>query len=131
MTEATPSPPESATADPRVETLERRIAELEATHRARLVRAELKAEAVRAGMVDLDGLKLVDLATVEVGDDGEVKGGEALMRALRRTKPWLFGQASTSSTAAAPPATPPGPRRAMDMTHDEWRAARAELLRHR
>ncbi len=28
---------------------------------ARLIRAELKAEAMRAGMIDIDGLKLIDL----------------------------------------------------------------------
>jgi hypothetical protein len=135
MTE--PSPPEvapalgEAAADARVETLERRIAELEATHRDRLIRADLKAEAVRAGMIDLDGLKLVDPAGIELGEDGQVKGGDALMRNLKRLKPWLFGLASTSSTAAAPPSQPPEPKTAKTMTEAEWRAARAVLVRRR
>jgi hypothetical protein len=135
MTET--SPPEVAPAlgeaavDTRVETLERRIAELEATHRDRLIRADLKAEAVRAGMIDLDGLKLVDPAGIELGEDGQVKGAEALMRNLKRLKPWLFGLSSTSSTAAAPPSQPPEPKTAKTMNHAEWRAARAELLRRR
>ncbi|MGC8468942.1 MAG: hypothetical protein ACP5NI_03455, partial [Acetobacteraceae bacterium] len=40
--------------------LERRLAEMAEAVEARVIRAELKAEAVRAGMVDLDGLKLID-----------------------------------------------------------------------
>ena len=96
-----------------------------------IVRAELKAEAVRAGMVDLDGLKLLDASRVKVGANGEVEGATALMRELRRAKPWLFGGASSSSTAGAPPAQPPKPRLATEMNFDEWQNARADLLKRR
>ena len=44
--------------------LEQRLAALEASLRERLLRAELKAHAVRAGMVDLDGLKLLDTSAL-------------------------------------------------------------------
>jgi hypothetical protein len=90
----------------------------------------LKAEAIRAGMVDLDGLKLVDATVVTLTEDGEVPGAAALMQSLRRAKPWLFGQASASSAALPPPVQVAGPRRATDMTYEEWQAARSELLRH-
>ena len=39
-------------------TLERQLTELQRQTEGRLVRAELKAEAMRAGMIDLDGLRL-------------------------------------------------------------------------
>ncbi len=109
---------------------ERRIAELEATHRARLVRAELKAEAVRHGMVDLDGLKLLDPSKIELDDSGEVRGASSVMRDLKRAKPWLFNQHATS-TATPPIAAPPTTKKATDMTHAEWQAARADLLKRR
>ena len=111
--------------------LERKLAEVEAQAHERVVRAELKAEAVRAGMVDLDGLKLLDASRVKLGEDGEVAGAAALMRELRRAKPWLFGGASSSSTAGAPPAQPPKPRLATEMNFDEWQRARADLLKRR
>ncbi len=41
----------------RAEALERKLAETEQESRDRLVRAELKVEAIRAGIIDLDGLK--------------------------------------------------------------------------
>lgn len=106
-----------------------RLAALEARMRDRLVRAELKAHAVRAGMVDLDGLKLVDASGLVLNDRDEVDGAEQLMATLRRAKPWLFGGTSTSSAASAPPAQPPRPKRATEMTDTEWQASRAELLR--
>ncbi|MBN9510755.1 MAG: hypothetical protein J0I21_16805 [Alphaproteobacteria bacterium] len=115
----------------RLAALEQKLAQVEAEARGRLVRAELKAEAVRAGMVDLDGLKLIDTDAVKLSDAGEVEGGAALMREMKRAKPWLFGPASSSSTAVAPPAQPPRQKSAREMSFDEWQAARAELLRRR
>lgn len=98
--------------------------------RARLVQAELRAEAARAGMVDLDGVKMVDLAKVAMDEEGGVKDGAGVMAALKAAKPYLFGR-SSSSAAPLPKAEPPAVRSAMKMSEDEWRAARAELLRRR
>ncbi len=100
-----------------------------AVMRARLLRAEMKVHAGRAGMVDLDGLKLMDLGGLALDERGEVAGAEARMAELRRAKPWLFRGASSSSVAAAPPAHPPQGRLATEMDEAEWRAARAEMLR--
>ncbi len=109
--------------------LEQRLAALEASVRERLVRAEMKAHAVRAGMVDLDGLKLLDTSQVTLNERDEVVGAESLMAQMRRAKPWLFGGPSSSSAAAAPQAMAPRSKLATEMTESEWRSARAELLR--
>jgi hypothetical protein len=95
----------------------------------RLKRAELKVEAVRAGMVDLDGLKLIDLDGVALAEDGSVADPAGIMVALKRAKPWLFGAGSSSSTAAVPRAEPPRARHARELSEEEWRSARAALLR--
>jgi hypothetical protein len=113
----------------RAAVLEARVAELEAATRAAVIGGELKAEAVRAGMVDLDGLKLADLSAVTLDDRGAVVGAAAVMAALRRAKPWLFGAANSSSTAAVPQAEAPRPRLAREMTHEEWQAGRKALIR--
>lgn len=131
MSEEIPSTPSAEDLAARAAELERRLAEVEAQAHERIVRAELKAEAVRAGMVDLDGLKLLDASHVKLGANGEVDGAAALMRDLRRSKPWLFGGASSSSTAGAPAAQPPKPRMATEMNFDEWQKARSELLKRR
>ena len=100
--------------------------------RARLVQSELRTEAVRAGMVDLDGVRLVDVSGLVLGADG-IEGGAALMARMREAKPWLFGRAGGSSSNAgrAPVAVAVKAKTAMEMSEEEWRAARAELLRRR
>lgn len=131
MTEDDPASVPAPDAEARAEDLQRRLTELETQSRQRLIRAELKTEAVRAGMVDLDGLKLVDPGSLSIDEVGDVQGAATLMQSLRRAKPWLFGGASASSAATPPPAQAPRARRATEMTAEEWHAARADLLRRR
>ncbi len=128
----------SETADPagelialraRNEALEHSLREARAASDRRAIQAELRAEASRRGMVDLDGLKLADLGEVSIDEDGVVHGAAPLMTKLRREKPWLFGAASSSSVAGAPVPAPNRAKMAMDMSLGEWRSARAELLR--
>jgi hypothetical protein len=109
--------------------LEQQVRSLSEQARTNLVLSELKAEAVRAGMVDLDGLKLLDTSAITVGDRGEVTGAASVMDRFRRAKPWLFGAASSTTTAVPPPSQPPRAKRAIDMTPEEYRAARAALVR--
>ena len=98
--------------------------------RARLLQAELRTAAVRAGMVDLDGVRLIDLGGVAMDEAGGLVDGAGVMKAFRAAKPWLFG-GSSSSSAVAPRAGAPGVKAAMAMSAEEWRVARAEILRRR
>ena len=98
--------------------------------RERLIQSELRAAAREAGMHDLDGLKLLDQSSLVLDERLELPDAGTLISRLKRDKPYLFTR--SSSTAAAPPsAAPARGRNAMDMTLDEWRAARADLLRRR
>jgi hypothetical protein len=115
----------------RAELLERQLVEVEQRTAAQLIRAELKAEAIRAGIIDLDGLKLIDPSEVKLSADGEVEGVPALMARLKNAKPWLFSVASLSSTAIPPPAQALRQKLATEMTDAEYRAAREALLRNR
>jgi hypothetical protein len=115
----------------RAELLEAALQETREQAARRLIQAELKAEAWKNGMIDLDGLKLIDANDIAVDDTGEVKGAAALVARLRRSKPWLFGAGSSSSHAGVPASAPTRQKLATEMSLDEWRAARAELLRRR
>ena len=97
----------------------------------RVVRAELKAHAVKAGIIDLDGLRLLDLSHVTVSEAGDVEGAESLIEAMKVAKPWLFGQMSSSSAAVPPAEQQVRPKTATEMTVDEWKAARKEIIRRR
>jgi hypothetical protein len=131
MSEDDPANLPAEDAEARAGALQRRLVEVEALSRERLIRSELKAEALRAGIVDLDGLKLVDAGVLTVDNAGEVQGAASLMQSFRRAKPWLFAGASASSAATPPSAEPPRMRLATEMTAKEWLAGRADLLRRR
>jgi len=94
----------------------------------RIILAEMKVEAVRAGIVDLDGLRLLNLSELRLSDDGDVIGGKELITQLKHAKPWLFSIPSSSSFAKAPPSKPIRQKLATEMTDDEYRIARANIL---
>jgi len=96
----------------------------------RIIRAELKAEAIKAGMVDLDGLKLADLTTVKLDDQGNVTGAAEMLAALKESKPYLFTAAPVHSSQPTPPPPAPKPgdkKSAKDMTPEEFAAARRAI----
>jgi hypothetical protein len=97
----------------------------------RLINAELKHHALKNGMVDLDGLKLIDAVDIDVDETGAVKGAASVISKLQREKPWLFKSPNSSSLASAPPSTPTRSKLATEMSLQEWRTARADLIRRR
>ena len=105
------------------------VATLHSDFQSRLIAANLRTEAVRAGMIDLDCLKLIDLSEVRLDDHDKIVGGRQIMADLRRNKPWMFGTTSSSSVAAAPASSPLRPKTAMDMTDAEYVAARTAVIR--
>lgn len=106
------------------------VSKAEQAANERVIRAELKAVAIKAGMVDLDGLKLADLSTVTLDDKGDVQGADALMTALKEAKPYLFGATGTTTyTGSVPTPKAPEPKSAKDMTKAEYEAAKKAALR--
>jgi hypothetical protein len=107
-----------------------KIAEASTASQQRIIRAELKASAIKAGMVDLDGLKLADMSTVKLDEAGEVIGADELMESLKKAKPYLFGAPDTSSTHKAPEVTPPEAKMATDIKDPkEYAKFKADMLK--
>ena len=116
----------------RAENAEAALNQMQAEMAAKLARAELKAEAVRAGMIDLDGLRLIDAASIRLNQNGEIEDAANLLARMKREKPWLVGAGASSSAAANPPRPePPRTRHANELSHEEWLSARAALIRRR
>jgi hypothetical protein len=108
-----------------------KVTEAETRANERVIRAELKTVALKAGMIDLDGLKLADLSVVKINDKGEVVGADALITKLKEAKPYLFG-AATSTTNTNTPTPPPNTgegKKAKDMTPAERDAKLKEIRR--
>ena len=72
---------------------------------------------------------MIDTTSVRLDDDDAVIGGRKLMDELRRSKPWLFGVASSSSAAAVPASQPVRQKTALEMTDDEYIAARIAVTK--
>jgi hypothetical protein len=112
------------------QTVSDEVIKLQTDFQSRLVAANLRTEAVRAGMIDLDGLKLVDLSDVRLDHADKIVGGRQIMAELRRSKPWLFGATSSSSLVAAPASQPVRQKTAMDMTDEEYASARTAVTNY-
>ena len=111
--------------------LEQRLADQEKTSTEELLHSELRLAAFRAGMIDLDGIKLIDPIALKPSEQGVRPELIQVLGDLRRDKPWLFASATSSSVATPPASSPQRRKLATEMTMEEWRSARSELLRRR
>lgn len=100
-----------------------RVSQAQQAANERIIRAELKAEAVKAGVVDLDVLKLVDLSKLKINDQGEVEGGAELIKQLKESKPHFFGASNSTEKGGTPPKGDNGkPKKVSEMTAEERKA---------
>ena len=113
----------------RLDQMERETHDFRQQAEHRVIQAEMKVEAMRAGMIDLDGLKFLDLTRVQLEDGGGVAGGKEMIGQLKRAKPWLFAAPSSSSVARVPPSRPARVKLATEMTDEEYRIARASIIK--
>lgn len=113
----------------RLDQMERESQDMRQDSESRVIQAEMKVEAMRAGMIDLDGLKFLDLTQARLEDNGGVAGGKELIGQLKRAKPWLFAAPSSSSVARVPPSRPARVKLATEMTDEEYRSARASIIK--
>ncbi len=94
----------------------------------RVIRTELRVEATKAGMHDLDALKLVDASALKIKDDGTVEGVAELMTKLKADKAYLFGTSpGTTNTQQRPPVKPGQPKNAKDLSEAEYAAALKQI----
>jgi len=101
-----------------------KVAQSESQARDRIIRAELKAVAVKAGIVDLDALQLADLSKVTLSEDGSVEGADEMIEALKEAKPYLFAGATSSDTNPRPKPADNEPKSVIGLSEDEYRAAK-------
>lgn len=106
-----------------------RVTAAEKAANDRVMRAELKAVAVKHGLVDMEALKLLDLSAVKLLENGDLEGADALFEAAKKAKPYLFGAVTVGSTGPTPtpkPGTPPDVR---GMSREEYAAAKKTATR--
>jgi len=118
---------EAATKQKDVDT-EKRFNELSLAAKNKLLRAEVKSHAIKAGIVDLDALKLIDMDMFKFDEEtGEIGNADDVFKDLKTKKSYLFQTPNTSSGAQQPKAAPAGPIDAMKMSKEEFKAFRRKM----
>jgi hypothetical protein len=106
---------------------EEMVANLSKSAQQKLVRAELKASAIKAGIIDADLLSLIDINSVKLSPEGDVLNAQEVLDNFRAAKPHLFGSATTTSTTEAPrPKADSSPKLYKDMSEPERKAFRRQ-----
>jgi chromosome segregation ATPase len=87
----------------KAEALEKRVKDVEHEYGEKLsaadkryVRAEVRAAAIKAGIIDADDVDSMDLSDLRIDEDGNVTGVDTLMAAHKERKPhWFKAEKST------------------------------------
>jgi hypothetical protein len=114
--------------------IEQRLQDAEQANRARLIKAELKAQALRANVVDWEDLYLIlakDLQSIEFDADGDVKNAAELIANIKGSKPYLFGGINTSSTERTPQTREASKdeKPALTMSREDYERGKTRLAR--
>lgn len=96
----------------------------------RMIRGELKTEALRAGLVDVDALKMFDTSGLQVSEDGDVEGIGALVTAMKKKKPYLFKEnvADTSVNSGTPAQKGAKPKSVRNLKKEDYEREKAKDL---
>jgi methionine synthase II (cobalamin-independent) len=104
---------------------QQRVSEIERKARERTIRSELKSHATTFDMNDpIDALRYIKDDQIEFDDSGDIINGATLLQQLKESKPYLFGNVTSSSTARAPVERrePAGVKDYSDMSDNEKKA---------
>lgn len=99
----------------------------------KFIDAELKAQAIAAGIKDVDFIKMIDTKSLSLNEDGSIEGLSKAVEDLKVSKPILFGEEKkfSSSKNAKLPDKQTEPRLdAFKMSDAEYAAEKAKLGLH-
>lgn len=103
------------------------------TLESRLIQAELKAQAIAAGIRDLELVKLIDLNEVKLNDSGSIEGLEKAVSDFKARKPDFFGSekkthSSTNANANMGTENKVAQKDARTMSDEEWKKNKAQYM---
>ncbi|MGI5844494.1 MAG: phage scaffolding protein [Candidatus Xenobium sp.] len=103
----------------------RRATQLETELRETKVRSRFETAAAKAGAIDPEAAyKLANTASLKVKDDGSIEGIDQALADLRKSRPYLFGQKTSTGTPGGAAVSPPpsNPNQAVnDAIRARWR----------
>jgi hypothetical protein len=101
----------------------------------KILRAEVRALAIKEGIIDPKIIDRFPLDGVSMDKEGEIVGVEKFVKDLKKNSAYLFGspeqkspEGTTTTTPAPTPSSNPKSKSALEMTDEEYRKAKAEWL---
>jgi hypothetical protein len=107
------------------ELLNSKLAEVSSTYKKEIILSKLQTEALKAGIVDVDGIKLADLSSLSIDENNVLQGASEVISSLKESKPYLFKKGESSTTYHKQPPKPSSDRTPVDATQlsgDEYRS---------
>lgn len=106
-----------------------KVVELENKSKETTKIGKLEVEALKQGMVDVDGLKLADITKITVDEKGNLVGTEDFFKTLKESKGYLFGKVNTTNVDKVPKPGESGPVDATKIEKSEdYEAAKQKLI---
>lgn len=107
----------------KVTELEEKVTQTSTAYQVKLAQAEFKGRLRAEGITDPDILKLIDLSTAKVGDDGEVANADEIWDKFKASKAYLFQGKEPVNTSSGSTRDKPKPDSG---TQIDWLKATAE-----
>lgn len=112
--------------------LEQKISEVSGTYKKELMLTKVQVEAVKAGIIDLDGVKLADFSKVSFDEENNLVGSNELIEDLKKNKPYLFKKTDKTTYEKDPPASTSNTKTDVrGMSDPDYIKYKASILKHK
>ena len=112
---------------------ETRFNDIKVKSEQRIVMAELKAEAIKAGIINHNDLKILDLNSIKLDEKGDVIIPKDFFDSAKKERPYLFkisGAESGNTTITTPSPSPTNIKKKLsEMTKDEYEASKNNIIK--
>ena len=113
---------------------ETRFNDIKVKSEQRIVMAELKAEAIKAGIINHNDLKILDLNSIKLDEKGDVIIPKDFFDSAKKERPYLFkisGAESGNTTITTPSPSPTNIKKKLsEMTKDEYEASKNNIIKN-
>jgi hypothetical protein len=110
----------------------KRIEEVSSLYKKELMLTKVQVEAVKSGIIDLDGVKLADFSKISFDENDNLVGTAELIEELKKNKPYLFKKTDKTTYEKDLPAK--GVDTKVDvrnMSKDEFSKFKATMLKQK
>jgi len=100
------------------------------SYEKRMIETEVKAQAISAGIKDVEFVKLVDMSTVRLDDNGNIVGADTVIKDFKTRKPDLFGAEKkfSSSSNSEVPEQKSSKTDARSLSNDDWKKNKHKFM---